>query len=204
MVFSLLVVVSAAAPSLLEHAVGGVFSSRETKTELELTLRFDQSVVREAPALPSGKARLAFKPEVTVQHDVTLWDATGKLISVGKPAFTFRFACENDGGLRAQAVAKVMVKKAQLPRALGPVKNAWNVVGFAVVGSAEPRPALRAKDQAVTVHLVADLDGDGAPDARLSGVQDEAMNCGEPEQKGPQWSVELEREKSTALRCCGP
>jgi|JI10StandDraft_1071094.scaffolds.fasta_scaffold61725_2 hypothetical protein len=205
MVPSLLIAVLAAAPVLPEHAVGGAFISRETKTELELTLRFDQSVVKDAPALPSGKAMLAFKPTVTVQNEVSLWDATGKLISLGKPAFSFRFTCENDGGLRAQAIAKVMVKKAQLPRALAPVKNAWNVVGFAVVGTAEPRPALTPKDQAVTIHLVADLDGDGAVDARLSGLQDEAMNCDEPEKKGPQWSVDLEREtKSTPLRCCGP
>lgn len=86
MVLSLLISVLGAAPVLPEHAVGGVFVSRETKTELELTLRFDQSVVKDAPALPTGK-----------------------------------------------------------------------------------------------------------------------MNCDEPEKKGPQWSVELEREtKRTSLRCCGP
>lgn len=204
MVLSLLTVVFAAAPVLPEHAVGGAFLSRETKTEVELTLRFDQAVVKDAPALPAGKAALSFKPKVAMEHEVVLWDATGKLISLGKPPFTFRFSCENDGGLRAQAIAKVMVKRAQLPRALAPVKSAWNVVGFAVVGTPAAGPALTPAAAAVTIHLVADLDGDGAADARLSGVQDETMNCGEPEKQGPQWSVDLEREKRTSLRCCGP
>lgn len=205
MVLSLLTVVFAAAPVLPEHAVGAAFVSRETKTEVELTLRFDQGVVKDAPALPAGKAALSFKPKVAVEHEVSLWDATGKLINLGKPAFTFRFSCENDGGLRAQAIAKVMVKKTQLPRALAPVKSAWNVVGFAVVGMPAAGPTLSPAAAGATIHLVADLDGDGAPDARLSGLQDEAMNCGEPEKQGLQWSVDLEREtKRMSLRCCGP
>lgn len=205
MVLSLLnFVVFAAAPALPEHAVGAAFLSRETKTEVELTLRFDQAVLTDAPALPEGKAALSFKPKVAVEHEVWLWDSSGKLITLGKPAFTFRFSCENDAGLRAQAIAKVMVKKAQLPRALAPVNNAWKVVGFAVVGAPEPRPALATKNPQ-TVHFAADLDGDGAIDARLSGSQDEAMNCGEPEKQGAQWSVDLEREtKRMSLRCCGP
>lgn len=204
MVLSLLnLVVFAAAPALPEHAVGGAFLSRETKTEVELTLRFDQAVVTDAPALPAGKAALSFKPKVAVEHEVWLWDSAGKLINLGKPSFTFRFSCENDAGLRAQAIAKVMVQKAQLPRALVPVSNAWKVVGFAVVGAPAPRPALTKVPQ--TVHFAADLDGDGTIDARLSGSQDDAMNCGEPEKLGAQWSVDLEGEtKRMSLRCCGP
>lgn len=198
-----------AGPVLPERAVGGVFLTRETATEVELTLRFGQWALNGAPSLPSDdvKALLALKAPVALEAAVSLWDGKGRLVSLGTPRLIFRFSCENDGGLQGQASGTVVVKKASLPRALTPNAKAWNVVGFAVVGSVPRLPPLtRPELDTPTVYVSADLDADGKADAMLSGWRDEAMNCGEPAKKGPQWSVNLraDDDSSGRLRCCGP
>lgn len=195
-----------AGPVLPERAIGGVFLTRETPTEIELTLRFGQRALNGAPSLPADdtKALLALKVPVTLEAPLFLWDSKGLLLTLGTPRLLFRFSCENDGGLQAQAIGKVVVKKASLKRPLTPNKEAWNVVGFAVVGTAVRLPPLAPSMG--NVYFSADLDGDGKVDASLSGGPDDAMNCGEPTKKGPQWSVRLEADEdnTASLRCCGP
>lgn len=205
---ALLVAVTAAGPRLPERAIGGVFLTRETATDVELTVRFGQDTLKDAPALPSGKALLTLKVPVTLEVPLWLWDGKGRLLSLGTPALTFRFSCENDGGITAQAVGTVKLKKKALPRPLEPVKNAWGVVGFAVAGAAARLPPLEPAPEREDrkTYFVADLDEDGKPDVRLAGSPDDAMNCDEPAKKGQQWSVDLDADKASSarLRCCGP
>ena len=190
------------AQSLPEGALGGAFVVKETATEVELVLRFDQAEVQEAPTLPDDPAMVAFRKPVKVGAVVTLLDSKGVVVAVGRPAFVFRFSCENDGGRQAQAEARVTVKKSALPRPLVPEPRAAGIAALAVVGKPKTLPPL--KGPVVGTEFVSvDVDRDGKVDARLSGGEDEAMNC---EQKtGKALSVELEaRGESRSLRCCGP
>ena len=143
---------------------------------------------------------MRFSVPVKVAAAVTLFDGRGAVVNVGKPRFLLRFSCENDGGRRAQAEARVTVKKTALARPLVAHPLADGVAAIAVVGEVKKLPALEARPG---VFIAADLDRDGKVDARLAGSEDDAMNCGE--KKGKQWSVDLETaELHRALRCCGP
>ena len=157
----------------------------------------------EAPTLPDDPAAMvAFRAPVKLGAAVTLFDGKGAVVGVGKPRFVFRFSCENDGGRRSQAEARVTVKKSALSRPLVSQPRAAGVAALAVVGKPKALAPLQGAASG-TVFLSVDVDRDTKVDARLSGWEDEAMNC--EQKKGKALSVELEaRGESRSLRCCGP
>jgi len=199
---SAMLVSMAVTQTLPAGAVGGAFLKEESEDSVVLVLRFDQSQVDGAPPLPEDNLP-AFRARVKAQAPVTLFDAKGRLVSLTPSAFTYRFSCENDGGIRAQAVAEVKVAKSALSRALRPAKKAWNVVGFALVGKKKLAALTPEELKQESVYAKADLDGDSAPDSLLSIPPDDAMNC--EDGKSGQGTVNLvTHDHFTALRCCGP
>ena len=191
------------AQSLPEGALGGAFVVKETKTEVELVLRFDQEEVVAAPTLPEdSSAMVAFRAPLKLGAAVTLFDGKGVVVGVGRPRFVFRFSCENDGGRRAQAEAHVTVKKSVLSRPLVFQPRAAGIAALAVVGKPKSLAALQGAASGI-VFLSIDVERDGKVDARLSGWEDEAMNC--EQETGKALSVNLEaRGELRRLRCCGP
>jgi hypothetical protein len=190
------------AQSLPVGAVGAAFVERETADTVTLRLQFDQWDVDDTPVWPSARDELLkFRVATKVLGPVVVLDAKGVVLAVGSPRFELRFACENDGGLRFAASARVTVKKRALARPLAPRPGTDGLVGFAVVGQVERAGPLEAGEG--TSYFTADLDRDGTPDARLSGSLDEAMNCGEA--RGKHWSVWLTTSRGVRpFRCCGP